>query len=211
MVCASHLVPSSPLFLLAQSCPLCSGPCQHPWAVMGYDDRDLRQWVATGSTLDTDMVPPSTRLVNWAALCFSCSCSPCEAMSMFCFPPGRCMPLFVWDGAKAFASLFRQLTLAWHSYDLHPSVFAGPLWPWPYSYSCAIGVAWPKQRNRKNSLIWQMKNGRLKWGATDSSASSGLKTAEHAIKGLWMDILLGAPVQGAQLFTRENRQLLYSG
>lgn len=158
------------------------------------------------------MASPSTHLVNWAALCldFSCFCSPCEAALRFCFPPGRCMALFVWDGAKVFASLFRQLTLACHGYELHTSVVASPLWPWPRSYSCAIW-AWLEQRSRKNSLTWQMKKGRLKWGATDSSASSGLKTAEHATKGLCMDFLLGAPVQGAQLSTREKKQLLCSG
>lgn len=120
------------------------------------------------------MASPSTHLVNWAALCLgsSCSCSSCKAMLTFGFPPGRCIPPFVWDGAKAFAPLFRQLTLAWHSYEHHTSAVAGPLWPWPYSYSSAIGVSWPEQRSRNNSLIWQMKKGRLKWGATDSSASS---------------------------------------
>lgn len=41
--------------LLAQSCPLCSAPSQHPWTVMGCNERDLRQWVATGNTSDTDM------------------------------------------------------------------------------------------------------------------------------------------------------------
>lgn len=104
-------------------------------------------------------------------------------------------------------ALLGQLTLAWHCYELHTSVVAGPLWPWPYSYSCAIGVAWPEQRSRKNSLIWQMKKGRLKWGATDSSVSSGLKTVEHAVKGLHMDFLLGISSPGGTTFHKREQAI----
>lgn len=78
---------------------------------------------------------------------------------------------------------------------------------WPYGYSCAIGVGWPEHRSSKSSLIWQMKKGRLKGDATDTSA--------RPLNGRWQSVLsrglaryVTAPKQGTQPWTANN---LYPG
>lgn len=122
---------------------------------------------------------------NWNSLL-------CKTMFIVCFS---------WEGMHHYLCMMGQRLLhqssgcpRWpDSYALHTSIVAGPALLWPYSHSCASGMGWPEQRSSRSSSIWQMKKGRQRRWYRCFCHASGLKTAEHAIKGTGSNMFYSWP------------------